>query len=72
MRSSNFGHVWLKIDGKIFDPVAYANGYRVLKYSPMSGSEKEHIKVVKEVFGVVDDEFYGFDADEAIARFELV
>lgn len=68
---SHFGHVWLNIDGKIFDPVAHANGYKVQKYSPMSGQEAEHLKVVKEVFGVVDDEFYGFDADDAIKEFQL-
>lgn len=64
-------HAWLLVDGKIFDPVAYASGYVVNEYAPSTGSDEDHIKAIGDVFGVETDELYGFDTDDAIKRLGL-
>lgn len=71
---NGFAHVWLVVNGRIFDPVSYANNYKVLKYDAAKGDPAEQLKIVRDYFGVETDEdaAYGFDAAAAIKQFGLV
>lgn len=67
-----FQHAWLNVAGRVFDPVGYANNYKVHRYHPNGGGEAEHVKTLSDTFGVETDESdYGFDADEAIRSLGL-
>jgi hypothetical protein len=63
-----FPHAWLTVNGKIFDPVAYANHYRVARYSPDKG---DPLKAIRDIFGVETDELYGFNVSSAIKQLGL-
>lgn len=63
-----FGHVWLVVDGKIFDPVAYANDYRVHRYA---ASSEDPLEIISNVYGApVDDPDHDY-SDEHIQQFGL-
>jgi hypothetical protein len=63
-----FGHVWLIVDGKIFDPVAYANHYRVHRYE---ASSEDPLEIISNVYGApVNDPDHDY-TDEHIQQFGL-
>lgn len=66
-----FEHAWLAIDGKVFDPSAYASGYKVKVYKPRRESETEAARTFAAIFGVETNDLYGFDADAEISRLGL-
>ena len=43
VEDGTFDHVWLKIEGEAFDPVAYARGRRFREYAPAKLKRGEHV-----------------------------
>lgn len=70
VKSDEFNHVWLQMSGVRFDPVAYACGYRVKRYSPMRGNQAEQLKIVTEFYGASTEEDHDY-SDETIEKFQL-
>lgn len=66
----SYAHAWLIVNGKIFDPVAYANQYRVHRYE---ADEGDPLPVIRDTFGVETDNegLYSPDVGEQIKKLGL-